>query len=83
VVPPGAEIGVALEELLYRVRRVGPRAAAATKRLLLRVGEVPIDALLDEAAAEFAAAARSREGREGMAAFVEKRAPAWARELKR
>ncbi|HBL86526.1 MAG TPA: enoyl-CoA hydratase, partial [Alcanivorax sp.] len=39
------------------------------------VGHVPMDELLDRAAAEFAKAVASDEGQEGTMAFVQKRPP--------
>jgi len=40
-----------------------------------------LEALLDEAAASFAASVRGSEGREGTAAFVEKRKPSWVTQV--
>lgn len=37
-----------------------------------------MDAVLDTAAEQFAAAVRSAEATEGMTAFMQKRMPAWA-----
>jgi methylglutaconyl-CoA hydratase len=55
-----------------------PAALAATKRLLADVIEAPLDDVLLAATAKCIADARvSPEGREGIAAFLEKRAPAW------
>lgn len=55
-----------------------PAALAATKRLLADVVEAPIDDVLLAATAKCIADARvSDEGREGIAAFLDKRAPAW------
>ncbi len=55
-----------------------PSALAATKRLLADVIEAPLDDVLLAATAKCIADARvSPEGREGIAAFLEKRAPAW------
>ena len=56
-----------------------PAALAATKRLLADVVEAPVDDVLLAATAKCIADARvSAEGREGIAAFLEKRAPGWA-----
>ena len=56
-----------------------PAALAATKRLLADVVEAPMDDVLLAATAKCIADARvSPEGREGIAAFLEKRAPSWA-----
>jgi methylglutaconyl-CoA hydratase len=55
-----------------------PAALAATKRLLADVVEAPLDDVLLAATAKCIADARvSSEGREGIAAFLEKRAPSW------
>jgi methylglutaconyl-CoA hydratase len=55
-----------------------PAALAATKRLLADVVEAPLDDVLLAATAKCIADARaSPEGREGIAAFLEKRSPAW------
>jgi len=55
-----------------------PAALAATKRLLADVVEAPMDDVLLAATAKCIADARvSPEGREGITAFLEKRAPAW------
>ena len=55
-----------------------PAALAATKKLLADVVEAPIDDVLLAATAKCIADARvSPEGREGIAAFLEKRSPAW------
>ena len=55
-----------------------PAALAATKRLLADVVEAPMDDVLLAATAKCIADARvSPEGREGITAFLEKRAPGW------
>ncbi len=56
-----------------------PAALAATKRLLADIVEVPMedDVLLAATAKCIADARVSPEGREGIAAFLEKRAPGW------
>lgn len=56
-----------------------PAAQAATKKLLADVIEAPLDDVLLAATAKCIADARvSPEGREGVAAFLEKRLPGWA-----
>ena len=55
-----------------------PAALAATKKLLADIVEAPIDDVMLAATAKCIADARvSPEGREGIAAFLEKRSPAW------
>ncbi|MEJ2860958.1 enoyl-CoA hydratase/isomerase family protein [Actinomycetospora flava] len=56
----------------------GPFAAlAATKRLVRQAGGVLTDAHLDAEAASIGERGSSPEGREGIAAFLEKRRPSW------
>ncbi len=72
------ELDTLLGEVLGAIRRCAPGANARTKRLVLDVGSVPMDALLDRAAGEFSAAVQGSEGQEGTMAFIQKRLPAWA-----
>jgi isohexenylglutaconyl-CoA hydratase len=67
-----------LQGVLKKLRRCAPDANAKTKELILQVGNVEHEALLDKAADMFAAALNSEEGQEGTRAFMEKRKPAWA-----
>lgn len=69
---------VLLERVLKEIRKCAPGAVAATKHLMLQVGVVDHERLLDEGAERFAAAARGPEGVEGMTAFIGKRKPHWA-----
>lgn len=71
------ELEQELERVTTRIRSRAPNATAATKRLLLDVGQVEHDALLDRAADAFTAALLSEEGQEGTAAFLQKRKPFW------
>jgi isohexenylglutaconyl-CoA hydratase len=72
-----AALEATLASLLADIRRCGPKANAATKRLLLASVTTPRDRLLDAAAEAFAQALRGPEGREGVTAFLEKRPPLW------
>ncbi|MCX4242185.1 enoyl-CoA hydratase/isomerase family protein [Paraliomyxa miuraensis] len=67
-----------VERVLGEIRRCAPGAVAATKHLMLQVGAVELERVLDEGAQRFAEAARGPEGLEGMTAFVGKRLPRWA-----
>ena len=69
---------VLLERVLKEIRNCAPGAVAATKHLMLQVGAVDHERLLDEGAERFAAAARGPEGVEGMTAFIGKKKPRWA-----
>lgn len=68
----------ALETSLAQIRKGAPKAIAATKRLIRRARLEDATALVDDAAANFAEAARSDEGTEGLTAFLEKRPAKWA-----
>lgn len=72
-----AAIEHTLATVIDRVRRCAPEATAMTKALLLDVGVMEHEALLDKAADEFALALNSAEGQEGTLAFLEKRKPNW------
>jgi methylglutaconyl-CoA hydratase len=68
-----------VERIVQSLLSASPAALAATKRLLADVVETPLDDVLLAATAKCIADARvSPEGREGITAFLEKRAPAWA-----
>ena len=57
--------------------KCAPQASQTTKALIHNVGEQDLDSLLDQAANNFADAVMG-EGREGGAAFMQKRSSAWA-----
>lgn len=72
----------ALEErvqvLAQTLSNNGPEAVAATKRLLQRVADQPIDpSLVDHTVDLIAQVRASPEGREGVGAFLDKRKPNW------
>lgn len=73
-----ADLDAALAAQLALVRQCAPQAVAATKVLMARALHESPETLVAEAAAVFARAALGEEGMEGVAAFVEKRAPRWA-----
>jgi methylglutaconyl-CoA hydratase len=74
-----ATLDSTVEALCHALQVASPAALAATKKLLADVVEAPIDDVLLAATAKCIADARvSPDGREGIAAFLEKRAPAWA-----
>ena len=72
------ELEHTIEQVAAQVMACAPRASAATKEILLAVGTMPDEELTGFAATRFAALSRGAEGREGQAAFSEKRAPDWA-----
>lgn len=71
-----AEVDRVLDALLAG----GPEALAASKDLAKRMGRLPLDEALGEAAGVIAARRASAEGQEGMKAFLERRRPAWVGE---
>lgn len=75
--PDGLDATV--ERLIHALLDASPSAMAATKRLLADVVEAPLedDVLLAATAKCIADARVSAEGREGIAAFLEKRSPSW------
>ena len=79
VVDEGA-LARAGERIVEAVLKCGPRAVTAVKALVGRVAGAPIDGpLVAETAALIASLRASDEGREGIASFLEKRPPAWAK----
>jgi isohexenylglutaconyl-CoA hydratase len=82
VVKNSAALDAAVRDACDQVLKCAPQAIAATKRLMLRAaGSDAVGELLDDAAASFAASVRGTEGREGTAAFVEKRKPSWVTQV--
>lgn len=72
-----------LRTVLADLARCAPEAVAVTKRLVLAAAAAhgdELEALLDDAADDFARAARGPESLEGMTAFIQKRRPKWADE---
>lgn len=77
---PVAELDGALDALIEQLFAGGPQAQAKIKDLIRHVGSAPIDeALAAETAQRIAEIRVSPEGREGIASFLEKRNPAWAK----
>jgi isohexenylglutaconyl-CoA hydratase len=81
VVVPAAGLRGALETELGLLAAAEPAALRATKRIVTRTLESPLAAALDAASHEFAGLLRHGAAREGIAATVAKRAPAWASPL--
>jgi methylglutaconyl-CoA hydratase len=67
-----------INELLGALLVAGPNAQAESKALVRAVANRPIDdAVIADTARRIASVRASSEGREGVAAFLGKRAPAW------
>jgi methylglutaconyl-CoA hydratase len=72
-------LDVAIDETVAALLAGGPAAQTAAKRLVADVAGHPLDdALVEETAKRIAEIRATPEGREGVAAFLEKRKPAWA-----
>lgn len=68
----------AVEGLVAHLVKGGPHAIAAAKDLIRAVADQPLDTpLIEDTARRIAATRAGGEGREGIAAFLEKRAPSW------
>ena len=68
-----------MKEILRDLRERGPDAVAAAKKLPGQIaGRVMDESLADETAALLAQIRKTAEAREGLSAFLEKRAPKWA-----
>ena len=81
---PLEELDGRINELLGRLLMVGPRAQAEAKALIRAVAARSIDnEVIADTAARIARVRGSAEGREGMAAFLEKRAASWIPEALR
>ncbi len=77
---PREALDAAVDEVLADLRKGGPNALAAAKRLVREVPGMPPDEAFPWAASLSADLFRSDEAKEGMAAFLGKRKPAWAGE---
>ena len=67
-----------IDDLISALLKGGPQAQAAAKRLIRNVaGKMMGDALAQETAHNIAALRMNAEAREGLSAFLDKRAPAW------
>lgn len=72
------ELARKLDEELKQILLCAPQANAVTKEIVLKATRTDMDAVLDDAAQKFAACVRGPEAPEGIAAFMQKRAPKWA-----
>jgi methylglutaconyl-CoA hydratase len=80
-VVPGNGLDAAIESVIASLLAGGPQSQARAKRLISDIAGRPVDDALEALTARSIADARaSAEGREGIAAFLEKRRPAWRRE---
>lgn len=81
IVPDEAQLDEALGEIVDGLLKNSPQAQAACKELVRAVSNRAVDAaLIEDTAQRITRARASSEGREGIAAFLEKRKPAWRAE---
>lgn len=73
-----ADLQAKCAEVLQEIALCAPQANAVTKAIVFETTRRPRAEALDFAARGFATCMLSEEGREGIAAFVEKRRPSWA-----
>jgi methylglutaconyl-CoA hydratase len=79
-VVPAAGLDARVREIVDQLLAAGPRAQAESKALIRAVAGRAIDDTVIADTVEWIAAVRaSPEGREGIAAFLERRPPAWQR----
>jgi len=77
-VSPSDNLDGEIDEILKHLAQGGPVAIAKIKDLIRRVSSGAIDdAMIEDTAQRIAEIRVSPEGREGIAAFLEKRRPAW------
>jgi methylglutaconyl-CoA hydratase len=75
------QLDAAVERTVSGLLRSSPTALTEIKRLYRRLASVPIDSRLRELTAEINARVRATDdAREGFAAFLGKRAPAWVKQ---
>jgi len=80
-VVPSDALDAACEKILAALLQGAPGAQAAAKDLIFSVADRPLsDAIVADTSLRIARRRASAEGREGMAAFLEKRAAAWRKE---
>ncbi len=70
-------LAAAVDEEVADIARGGPIAVAEAKRLIREIPTLPRAVAFDRASGWLTERLRSDEGREGMAAFIEKRPPSW------
>lgn len=81
-VVPAEGLDAAVAEEVDLVLACGPEAVAATKHLIAHIDQHGTEASIDHAMAELARVWQSEESHEGVAAFFDRRPPAWKIEKK-
>ena len=75
---PEKELGAAAQTVLDAILLGGPEAVAEAKHLARAIAAMPLREATNMAIQRLAERRASAEGREGLAAFLEKRKPSWA-----
>jgi methylglutaconyl-CoA hydratase len=73
------DLDAAVDEVVGNLLTSGPDALATCKRMVRMVGDMDLDAAGPATAEMIARLRMSEEGQEGMAAFLERRKPAWVK----
>jgi methylglutaconyl-CoA hydratase len=73
------DLDACVDHWLDAVRKAGPHALSSAKLLVAAVDATPDADTITDTARRIAAIRASAEGKEGVAAFLEKRKPAWVR----
>ena len=78
IVPSEEQLDEAIGEIIDSLLKNGPGAQAESKALIRMIAGQPIDeATAEETAQRITRVRSSPEGKEGLAAFLEKRKPNW------
>lgn len=77
VVDQPEELDAWIRQIAEAVHKCGPNAVAACKRILHDVAHTPFDAAVTGCVKTIAELRTSKEGQEGLKAFLEKRKPNW------
>lgn len=82
IVPNEEQLDEAIGEIVDNLLKNAPVAQGECKSLLRTIAAQPIDkATIEETAQRLAQVASSREGKEGLGAFIDKRKPEWLEKL--
>jgi methylglutaconyl-CoA hydratase len=76
---PAAQLSVHAEAIAANILKCGPNAVRAAKALLPRIAPLGLNQRIGLTVETLVRLRSSAEGQEGLAAFLEKRAPEWTR----
>jgi methylglutaconyl-CoA hydratase len=79
-VVPSAELDPTVARYVEELLTGAPEAIAAAKALIKKVSECSADEAMQHTARAIASRRASREGQEGLRAFLEKRTPSWSQQ---